>query len=691
MNPYKIITCCFVIYFHFGKSKSIYAQSYNFESYTVENGLSQNSIYDLHIDKEGFLWVATGDGLNRYDGYNFEKYNGLKQDSCSLKNNFIRRIEETPLGNFILQTDQGIEYFDKRKKCFKNLLNIDQMRYLGLSSVMIGGDDSLVWAFGTAGFVLKINVAKLTYQKIKLNLKSFGLYSYHGLKKVDDNLLMLLESSLNVYDCKSGKLTKVYDRNSRIKCNLSKVGNEVFFTDNNYLVSYNLRSHKIVKKLIQGFDASQSYYVFMKNANEGYTTNKLNEIVYFKNNKVVDIIKNNVVNYRSLTSNFLSVILLDENENLWVGSDGGGIQKSNKLLNNISHYTLNENRLNNKVMVKSFAEIDSIHILVGTFGYGVFILNTSTEEYIRPKNNNDFSSEDVYSLCRLGSKVLLGTQSGLLWYDIKENKLKKTEHCNQHACVRHIDHYQNKLYISCDSGFFITDELLKNVTRKYGPEDGQYVYTMHDSKGALWRTNVYNGIWYENQQKIIKIGTKNGLQNESVRCVVEDRNGDYWAATEGGLAYIQFDGSNKPKIRNYTEDDGLVNSYVYSVILTKENNLWLSTNMGLSFFDTKSKKFTNYNQKDGLQSNEYNTGAYILLPNNTLCFGGVNGFNIIKDEFRIKETKPSPIVVTNFQAGSKIYTNIQNGDLLQLDHTSNHIIVNFAYLNFTNVNKNVFT
>ena len=97
---------------------------------------------------------------------------------------------------------------------------------------------------------------------------------------------------------------------------------------------------------------------------------------------------------------------------------------------------------------------------------------------------------------------------------------------------------------------------------------------------------------------------------------------------------------------------------VYAILPDHSGKLWLSTNNGISRFDPHSETFRNYNMDNGLQSNEFNTGAYLKCEDGNLLFGGINGFNII-DPVEVRHNKQIPaIVITNFIKFEKYIKNI---------------------------------
>jgi len=134
------------------------------------------------------------------------------------------------------------------------------------------------------------------------------------------------------------------------------------------------------------------------------------------------------------------------------------------------------------------------------------------------------------------------------------------------------------------------------------------------------------------------------ISNNAIYAITEDRAGRLWLGTWGG-GLNQLDRSAGTLV-HYTVKDGLPNNTVYCILEDPADQLWLSTNDGLSRFDPSARVFRNYDSGDGLQSNEFNTGACSSTPQGEMFFGGVNGFNaFFPDRVEDSSTVP-PVVLT---------------------------------------------
>jgi hypothetical protein len=188
-----------------------------------------------------------------------------------------------------------------------------------------------------------------------------------------------------------------------------------------------------------------------------------------------------------------------------------------------------------------------------------------------------------------------------------------------------------------------------------------------------------------NNFKIFKTNSKRGtsINNNTIFSVYEDNIGNLWICTMGG-------GLNKYNTKTklftyYTDKEGLPNNVVYAVIPDKYGFFWLSTNHGLSRFNPINCAFVNYDVKAGLQSYEYNGGAQLKTKSGELFFGGMNGFNLFSpDKIPKSQTPPLP-VITSFKIFNEMnYREYYNGDTIELSYYDNFFSFEFASLDFSN-------
>ena len=181
-----------------------------------------------------------------------------------------------------------------------------------------------------------------------------------------------------------------------------------------------------------------------------------------------------------------------------------------------------------------------------------------------------------------------------------------------------------------------------------------------------------------------------GRNNNGIFSMYEDKDGILWIGTYGG-GLNRLDIINNT-VKSYTEQNGLPNNVIYSVLPDKAGNLWLSTNRGISKFNPTKETFRNYDVKDGLQSNEFNQGAYFVSNGGELFFGGVNGFNAFFPEEIVDNNFIPPVHIITVKVFDKtlslpdpVTTNIKQ---FELSYFQNFFSFEFVALNYTSPDKN---
>ncbi len=215
-----------------------------------------------------------------------------------------------------------------------------------------------------------------------------------------------------------------------------------------------------------------------------------------------------------------------------------------------------------------------------------------------------------------------------------------------------------------------------------------------DEKGILW-IGTYNGLnRFDPNTGIFKSYTHNPddsttISNDRILALHGGKDGKIWIATYGG-GLNSFDPQTEI-FNTYKEEDGLANNTVYGILEDEKRNLWLSTNKGLSRFNLITYNFTNFDVNDGLQSDEFNGGAYTKGPSGEMFFGGINGYNSFQPDQIIQSTYLPPIVLTSFKVFDNeinMDTSITHIENIILSYSDNFFSFEFAALDYSNSEKN---
>lgn len=430
-------------------------------------------------------------------------------------------------------------------------------------------------------------------------------------------------------------------------------------------------------------------------------------------------------NSNSLGSNEVLSLFEDRSGIIWIGTNlGYGINKFNRRKNIFNHYFhdhANPNSLSENVVFSLFEDREGI-LWIGTFQRGLNkfdrLKNEFTNYVYDPQNSRSLSDNHIRTIFEDSyGKLWIGTFSGgLNYFDRTNNRFihYKYEPLHPNSLssnqVRSIyeDQSGNLWIAAFGGGLDKFNRDTKDFTHyRHDPNnpnsisDNQVYFITGDSSGFLWIATFGGGI---NQFDIQANkfthyrhdpNNKNSLCDDRILTIYVDQKDEsvIWIGSFGkGLN--KFDTRNQI-FTHYTVDNGLPNDVIYSMLADDEGNLWLSTNKGLSKFNPETATSINYDLLDGLQSNEFNAGAYYKSPRTgELFFGGVNGFNcFIPSKIEVNEIVP-PVVITSFKVFDEETVDeigpIFKGKEIELTHKENFFSFEFSVLDYIDGQKNRF-
>lgn len=714
---------------------AIEQQGISFRKLSIEQGLSQSSVNAIIQDKEGYIWFGTQDGLNKYDGISFTVFNYRKQDSASLSNPHIRTLFECS-DNFIwIGTESGgLNRFNKLTGKFQSFQN-DKNKASSISHnnvrSILEDDSKNIWVatFGGGLNIFNkltnsfkritgktddgIDVSELRIESMLLDNKQTlwigtndkGLFSYDIIKDKwkhfnlgdKDNRVSALAINDNntVWVGTYGSGLFLFDKNKTefVKQNISLSSNfvvEILPDKQNKiwigtyggglnlydLQSKELRVFKHNSEIPSSLSNNDVWSICISAEGTAFIgTDGGGVNIYDSHSQKFPSFKT-AISQSSQTNNLVRCFYQDSRGNLWIGTYGGGLNSYNQKTGEHIIYKRNENDKqsisSNRIV--SISETPDGTLWFGTDGGGLNKFNYTTSKFIRfthdEKNNQSITNDVVWSIMPESDKGLwLGTRGGgLNYFDLKTEKFSAFRYNANDANTLRSD------FIRC---------------------------LYNDNKGNLWIGTEGGGfsIFNKNTQAIKNykniLAEENGLNNNTIRCIYIQDGNYVWLGTDGGGLNLYDIASDK--FYHYTVDDGLPNNVIYGILPDKKGYLWMSTNNGICRFKLLSapadKKIfiKKYFISDGLQSNEFNTGAYFTNVDGEMFFGGINGYNRFYPENILENTFIPPVRITRFKIFETDYVLDTLVDFIQqitLNYQQNFFSFSFAALSFSMPEKN---
>ena len=729
----RIISILFYLFLVSFQS-SLYAQDYNltFEQLTIKDGLSQSSVFKIMQDSRGFLWFATQDGLNRYDGYQFRIfYSKEKPDSTSITNTWINWIAEDKDGYIWIGTSGGgLNCYDPKTELFEHYMHDpNNPKSLGNDRVLTVFIDShnIVWVGTDGGGLNKFNRQNKTFTVYKNDPTDPGSLSHNSVSFISEDhegniWVGTTGGGVNKLDKSTGKFIR-YQHNPDDPTSLSSNEVSVLFEDRDNtlwigtkqgLNIYNRQKDTFQQILFDPQNPnslSNNYVRTITQDHQGYIWigiyGGLNR--YNPKTKRFEILKKNPLDKSGWDNQIVWDIIEDNAGILWLGTNNGIVKITRTKFIHLKNDPDNPESLSNDFIWAIYEDSDGA-IWIGTHGGGLnkFIRSNGLfRHYMPQKNKNSIPGKRVLSITE--------DHKGYLWLGFMGKGLSRLDRKKQifknymfeweesgtpgiNNIWSLLEDKQGKLWVGTDVGLFLFDEKKKELIpftaeNVKGLNNVRIRSLFLDSSGNIWVGTYGFGLSLIDHQtlEITNFSYDEhdslSLSNNYVRTIREDESGTIWVGTSGGLN--KFLGKDSGFV-HYSDKDGLPNNIIYGILNDDEGNLWISTNKGLSKFNPASGNFTNFDVRDGLQSNEFNLGAYCRTRDGYMFFGGVNGFNI----FRPSDLKPStfipPVYITEFKKFDKkikLDKSLSFLNEIMLSYKDNFISFEFAALDYTNPEK----
>ena len=739
-NKRSLKTYC--LFFSFLSPFLLSAQPSNpqFERLTIEDGVSHGTVRAIFQDSRGYMWFGTEYGLNQYNGYEFQVYRHNPSDSTSIDNNSIHSIFEDSQKRMWIGTNESLNYFDRELAIFKSY----RAESTSLNGIKSGGIKDILEDENGQLWLASPNMIQ------KFNPET-GVFLQYLPKDEKGNYLGLisqiyLDSKNNLWVCTESGV-RLFDRQQNLfraplpaQKNLTPPDVAFFMTmiedrDKNLWVA----SRGTGLKKYDPITKDWTYYQHIKGDNTSLSSNYINDVLedsqgnlwittgrgglnYFNKNtqkftqyskdrlresslfsnslnglytdnagglwigtwhRGLNYLKkgNHFIHYKkeastnSLSANLVTDIVEDAQQNLWVATDdGGGLNYIDRTKNRFKHYPIPQppGELDFGLQsIKSMIKDHSEQLWIGTMN-GLFSFNPSKEKWTHFKYNPD----DANSISAGFVNTILQDYKGIIWVGMHRTGLNKF------------------------------NQLTQNFERYTYQKEGKAIpiairYLYEDKAGTIWVGTMQNGLLSFNPAtgqftSLTTLGDQNNNSKIGVNVVYEDHKNQLWIGTyDNGLKI--FD-KRTQQVKTFTEQDGLAGNLVFGILEDDMGRFWISTNKGLSCYDVAKETFTNFDKYHGLQSNQFMPHSFCKTSKGELCFGGINGLNIVQPAAIINERVPLPVEITNFQLfnqsistktkNSPLSKHISNTRSITLNHKQSVFTFEFAALNFTNPQNN---
>lgn len=706
--------------------------------YGIKDGLSQAVVNSITQDEKGFMWFATDDGLNRFDGYEFRSFKFDIDADVPFHDNFVQRIFKDSRGRLWVSSRRGLYRFDLSSEKMKRFLDNRSGVSNDVSFISESSSRKLwiAWYFSGVGV---FDPAKERYDTTLVR----GLSESATIVAYEDSYGYLWVGSQN----KGVDVFKITDQG---------IGPRQEYSSGGYLASKYvkcfLEDHLgniwigTTKGLIVFKRIGNSYHVFndpgilppgkgvfslveddhktlwIGTHGNGLFTMDLKDFDG-RNTGELRTHRIEVLDNFDISQHTIRTMFQDKDGNIWFGTHGDGVYM-------ISSQEKNFSRIQTKTLFKNAEDYIQYHGLcydeegylwAGTDSDGIYKMTKQGEvvgHYLADGKKGSITDNNILSAARdHEGNLWFGTYTqGVFRYDKRSDSFVQFPHAASDApmtlgnrvSVLFEDSHDNIWVGATRGGLCLIDKKDKTfkLNRSHGMLSTIDVRAIaEDKSGGLWLGCYGNGLAYYhpelNEWKAIFAGTgKDNLLNSNIIYdLAIHKNGLLWIGTNGGGlgAYNTI----TKEFKSFTEKDGLINNTVFGLEIDENGDVWASTIKGISRINPTTGKILNYTSDDGLQEGQFSQGSSLYnWREGYVCFGGAEGMNIFYPNRVVEEKKIPEVKITGFQLFNSRITvgGPSEDDVLRkvadetrditLRHHQSSFTFEFTALNFISTQKN---
>ena len=701
-----------------GSRNSVFPQiDLSFRQLSVNEGLSQNSAVSVTQDQDGFLWIATQEGLNRYDGKDFKVFDKNFTDITQLSHFQLGKVYADSKNRVWIIPDTSVP----------EKLNLSRDEFLpiaGINAASCIKEDSEgnIWIGSFSGQLFKWNEA---IQSFELNWTDPSMEIIDIDVFDENNLLLTFKDAIAVWQVHTQSTTFLVlpESNLNFSCStLDSAGNIWIGTLNAgiWLVENGSYTARPIQAIFGDREAAVSSNMVLDIREDskgnswaatyggGVTRFNLKErsVVNFTYSKQ---------NPRSLHYNDVLCIFEDYTGTLWFGTDGAGLSFYDAFLEKFNFFQNQQVPEDINIDVVRALYLDEYEtIWIGTSGKGLTSYipkSRSWKTYTRSERSpNSVSSNRVMSL--------LGDGKGKLWIGYQEEGLSildltsgRFQHFNDKSNVALPANTVWKIFKDSNERFWLATR--NDGLIQFDPEEGVLQQFMNDTNDSLSIPGNNIRTLVEGRNGDLWIGTENhgiarfdinsgrfhslsyqkgnpkSISSNNIKSLYFDGRDMLWIGTNGsGINALNIDTG---EVSGISTKEGLANDVVYGILPDASGNLWLSSNKGITKIATLPSQspnysINNYTNYDGLAT-EFNTGAYFKNKNGLLYFGSLEGFYWFRAEDIAFNNIPPKTAITELYVFDKP---VEINHKITLGHNENTLTINMASLVFSSPDKNEF-
>ncbi|GAB4001951.1 two-component regulator propeller domain-containing protein [Spirosoma daeguense] len=711
---------------------------------SVDEGLSQSSVYCITQDTKGFMWFGTRDGLNRYDAHRVEVYYRQNSQKNSIQANTINSLVTDKQGQLWVGTSRGLARYRPKQDDFERISFTDnQLNTSADSTITSLFDDrkGYLWVGTLHGLYRLKSTKPYRFEPIQTLTKNA-----HGLGRAtirtiyqdrDQNLWVgtpdgltklqsvasgqfrltnyFLAPADSIYrDASNGINALAEDQAGRLWVGTERKGVALFDKQNGRVVSWHAAS---------GLDLSTQTVRTIKSDGKGsfWIGTMAGLYIVAQDGSRFRSLTNRPTDQGTLSDNSVRALFRDRDGSFWVGTYYGGVDMYSPLSRQFGSFrpTDQQGGMPFKIASSILLAHNARQLWLGTEDKGLLLVNpnqTIAQHFTHdPKNAHSLSNDKVKCLLRDGEEGLwVGTIKGLNYFDARRQLI--TRYLHEPTNPRSLPNdriydlkrdNQGTLWIAMNQGGLCRFDpatrsfvsLIHQPTKKTSLSSNNVTTLLCDSRGELW-VGTMGGLNRKvtGKDEFVRFMHNDedpaSVSSNHISCFWEDRQHRLWIGTrDNGLNLLMPD---QRTFKHFTSAHGLPSNSVINIQEDSHGQLWISTDKGLVQFDPNRNSFIRYNKNDGLVCKEFTPNSAYKDEQGYLYFGGYNGIvHFHPDSIRRNKKAPS-MGFTQLRLFNERVSSLQQGSTDGIDyaqgltftHRQNVFSLEFSAFNFINSAKN---
>lgn len=715
------------------------AQPMHFTRLGADAGLAQGGVMAVVQDREGFLWLGTEDGLDRYDGYTLQHLIRQRGTAGSLPNNWIAALAAGADGKLWIGTDGGgVAWRDPMTGRFVQVRSAPETPSLSTEEkvrVLHFDRDGRLWIGTRTAGLVELDVTTGRGRRFQhsdtdsATLSDDGVFAIAGGRKGE--LWIATQSGLDRLDPASGQVVRL---GSRIAAALDAAGsvqvNAVLEDQHgNLWVGTNsglamieasgerIQAYRSHRDKPGSLPSDRVQALLEDDARRLWVGTAAGLALFDRRADRFETYHHEAADPASLPDDYVISLCQDHSGLLWIGTKTKGLAKWNPRSWSFGHQLGDDPA---GTAVTAFAEDGHGTLWLGTFGAGLSAIDPHTGAVRHYRHQ----PKDRYSLPDDRVMAALVDHHGTLWVGTMTAGLARLDPRFQAfrtykpdasdpgslpapGVMSLLEDTHGNLWVGTYGGGLARFDRASDRFQRYSsqPANGglssdRATALAEDPTGKLWVGTDGGGLNLLDPDTghVVRFAHKpddtSTLSANTVYAVHVDARGGVWVGTRGGGLDHLIGTAAHPdgiRFRNYSESDGLANDTVYGIESDSAGRLWLSTNGGLTRFEPDSGAIRNFHQSHGLQGEEFNFGAHFRSTAGELFFGGPNGYNAFFPERLLYDESPPPVVLTAFlklNQPAQVPVAYEQLQSVSLGHKDAVVTFEFAALDFASPRDN---